>query len=673
MPKKYLVTPALPYANGAIHIGHLVEHVQVNIFVRALRMAGEDVLCVCGADSHGTAIELSAEKAGVRPEDFVKACRAEHSSSFEKFGIEFDGGYGMTHTSENEFHAQKIYEALEKAEHISTRNVEQLFDPEANRFLSDRMVKGMCPKCKAEDQYGDSCEICSATYAPNELVDPRSAISGARPVLKSSLHYFFQLGHYSEALQEWTGRDGVLSSDVRHYLDKWFEGGLQDWDISRDGPYFGFKIPGTDDKYFYVWLDAPVGYIALAERAAKERGLSWEDYWKSDDVEIIHFIGKDIIYFHTLFWPAMLMGAGYTLPHTVAVHGMLTVDGQKMSKSRGTFILADTFSEFLEPESLRYYLACKLNQKVEDIDLNLEDFTTRVNADLVNKIVNLLSRSVPMLHRHFDGKLGLMDDTAKEMLEQVATLAGGIEGKYRARLYSHVVRDVVEIADLANRYFQDAAPWVGVKTHPLLAHKQLTTALWVGKVCVALLKPVIPTVATRTEEMFGLKDAFTFANLLAPFETGDSVGEYPRLFERLDPKKIKAMVEKSKRDQAHKTPEKKKSLQPKEENATTISYDDFMSVELRVARVEEANHVEGADKLISVQLDVGNLGKRHVFAGLKPHVQPEEMLGHNVVLVANLKPRQMRFGLSEGMILAGGDAIPKPVYVPEGIPGDRVR
>ena len=684
MTQKYLVTPALPYANGAIHLGHLVEHVQVNVFVRALRMAGEDVLYVCGSDCHGTPIELNAAKAGKTPEEFVKAWQIAHEKSLTTFGVDFDGGFGTTHTPENEKHAGLIYEAAKSSDHIFVKEVEQLFDPEAGRFLPDRMVKGTCPKCNAEDQYGDQCESCGATYNPTDLLNPASAISGATPVLKKSNHYFFKLSDYQERLQAWTQREGAVQKDVQHYLNRWFEDGLREWDISRDGPYFGFKIPGEDDKYFYVWLDAPIGYIALAERAAKATGRNWEDYWKDENTRIFHFIGKDIVYFHTLFWPALLMSAGYTLPETVAVHGMLTVDGQKMSKSRGTFINADTYAEHPEPEAYRYYIACKLNNRVEDVDLNLEDFAQRVNSDLINKVVNLVSRTVPMIHRNFDGIPGEMDPAADAMLEEIKAIALGVEAKYRDRNFSHVVRDVVEIADKANRYLQDAAPWKGVKEDPALAQKQLCTALYVGKVCLALLKPIVPEVSAKTAAIFGLGDeGFTFSNFLDPIAPDVAVAEYPRLFERVDPKKVQALVEASKQDlgekpakakkaKSKKAESKKKEPSPKNEDGV-ITFDQFMEIDLRAAKVLEASDVEGADKLLCVQLDVGELGKRQVFAGLKPHVSAEDLAGKTVVMVANLKPRKMRFGMSEGMILAGEDDVPAPVFVPGGKPGDRVR
>jgi methionyl-tRNA synthetase len=662
---KYLVTPALPYLNGSPHLGHLVEAIQVNVFVRALRMAGEDVLYVCGGDCHGTPVEIAAKKAGVTPEAFSEKSQHVFANAFKRFHIEYDGGFGTTHTPANEKWSTTIFQHLKDAGHITVRDVEQLFDPELKRFLPDRMVKGTCPKCGAEDQYGDSCEKCGSVYRPTELKNPRSALSGATPILRSSKHYFFELSHYADRLKEWTMGEGVLHNDVRHFLANWFSEGLKDWDISRDGPYFGFKIPGEDDKYFYVWLDAPIGYISLTEHAAKALGRTAEDYWNDPSTRIIHFIGKDIVYFHTLFWPAMLMASKMTLPEAVCVHGMLTMNGEKMSKSRGTFILADDFADFVNPEALRYYLSCKLSAGVEDIDMNFEDFTGRTNADLVNKIVNLLSRTIPLLHRYFDGCVGTMGEDG--VVAEAKTLASGIEAKYRARDTSRVVKDVVAIADAANKYLQDSAPWELIKTDKDGAHRALTTALWAGKTCVALLKPILPIVAAKSELMLGL-EAFTFANAADFLKEGAQLKPYERLFERIDMKNIEALVEKSKEGQAAATAAT--SAQP---TTPTIQIDEFAKVDLRAAKVLEAKAVEGSDKLISLTLDVGALGKRHVFSGLRPHVDPSALVGHTVVLVANLAPRKMKFGVSEGMILSAVGQKLVPLMVDDAQPGDPIQ
>src|SRR3989338_6311938 len=588
---KYLVTPALPYVNGPLHLGHLLENIQANIFVRALRMAGEDVLYVCGADSHGTPIEISAAKAGVDPAEYVQSWRGVYQKCFARFGVEFDGGFGSTHTELNKKHAEKIFEKLKSIGDITVKEIDQLFDPKAKRFLPDRLIRGECPKCDAADQYGDSCEKCGSTYRPTELKNPKSTLSGETPILKSSQHYFFELSHYTDKLKAWVERPGVLQPEIQNSLKLWFEDGLKDWDISRDAPYFGFKIPGETDKYFYVWLDAPVGYISLSESAG---GL---DLWTDPDTKIIHFIGKDITYFHALFWPAMLMGAGYTLPTQIAVHGMLTVNGEKMSKSRGTFILADKFADSINPEALRYYFACKLSNKIEDIDLSFEDFVGRVNADLVNKIVNLISRTVPLLHKHYAGK---PCEIAPDLAAEITALAQKIEQNYRARDTAQVVKDVVLIADLANKYLQDASPWDAKKNTLQQAHEQLSTALWAGKVCLGLLKPILPEMAAQTEAMLCLGE-LSFKNVLDKLDTEVVLGIYTRLFERIDSKKVEQMLEQ------------------KQEGESKICIDDFAKIDLRAALVLDAKIVEGSDKLISVNLDVGELGKRHVFSGLRPH------------------------------------------------------
>jgi methionyl-tRNA synthetase len=674
-----LVTPALPYANGPIHIGHLVEHIQVNIFVRALRMAGEDVLYVCGADSHGTPIELKALDAGMAPEAYAGHWQKKHEKTFTSFGVDFDGGYGTTHTDENKAHAQRIFLALKEKGHVSEREVEQLFDEKAGRFLADRMIKGTCPRCRTPDQYGDSCEApgCGAKYEPTDLKDAKSVISGATPVMRKSTHVFVKLGDFTDRLKEWTENDGAVNDYVKSYLKQWFDEGLKDWDISRDAPYHGFEIPGYDNKYFYVWLDAPIGYVSISERAAKERGRTFEDYWRDPETKIFHFIGKDIVYFHTLFWPAMLMAAGDNVPTAVPVHGMLTVDGTKMSKSRGTFIMADDWADKLGDlgvEALRYYYACKLTHRAEDIDLNLEDFVFRVNADLVNKVINLVSRTIPMLHRNHEGKVGELDPGASAMLDEVKNIAAGVEGHYRALDFARVVKDVVDMADLGNKYLQDEQPWKTVKEDADKAHRQLSTALAVGKACVGLLKPIIPEVVAKVEAILGVD--YSFANATEPLAAGTAINKYAHVFQRLDQKKVQAVVvpaETKKPKNVAKRPGKKEPVYGPDADGH-ITIDGFFAVDMRAAKVVEASDVEGADKLIALKLDVGALGERSVFTGLKPHVQPGDLQGRTMVLVANLKPRKMKFGMSEGMVLStvGADGQPRPMFVDDAKPGDKV-
>lgn len=666
MQQKYLVTPALPYANGPLHLGHLLEHVQVNLFVRALRMAEQDVLNICGADSHGTPIEMNALKAGVPPGEFAEKWRAQFEESFKGFGIEFDGGFGSTDTKENEAHAIKIFQTLKKKGYIKTREIEQLFDPELKRFLPDRMVRGTCPKCNAKDQYGDSCESCGRTYHPTDLIEPKSALSGATPVMKKSMHYFVSLEQFEKDLKTWVNNKETIHDDTRAFLERWFAEGLKDWDISRDGPYFGFLIPGETDKYFYVWLDAPIGYISISEKAAKERALTFENYWLDANTKIYHFIGKDIVYFHTLFWPAMLMAAEYTLPHQVVVHGMLTVDGEKMSKSRGTFILADTFKKHVNPEALRYYFACKLSKRSEDIDLNLQDFAQRVNTDLVNKVVNIISRVVPLLHRYFEGTTCGLDERAELLTDKCGSVVEEVKQFYLANEPARALNEIVRLAEEANRYLQDEAPWQKAKDDPERAHKILTTGLYIGKVCFALLKPVLPKAVSVLEDMLNNGLPYTFADVANPFPIDKQLKPYRNLFERIDETAIKAMIEESKQNVAPKT----------ESPAATklIDIQQFVDVDIRAAVVVSAQEVPGSDKLIACVLDVGALGTRNVFSGLRPHVTPGQMVGKTVALVSNLAPRKMRFGVSEGMILAGGsDDAPKLLTLDGAMPGDRLR
>jgi methionyl-tRNA synthetase len=708
---RFLVTPALPYANGPIHIGHLVEHVQVNTWVRALRMAGEEVLVVCGADSHGAPIEIAALKSGREPAELAAENQRSHAATFDRYLVEYDGGYGSTHTDENARHAARIYEALKAGDHITRREVEQLQDPTDGRFLADRFVKGTCPVCKTPDQYGDSCESCGSTYRATELLDPKSVVTGATPVLARSTHIFVKLGDFADKLKDFLSAPGVLHDSMRHFLEGWFKEGLKDWDVSRDGPYFGFPIPGEDNKFFYVWLDAPIGYVSLTERALSARGSlasidegskgRWEAWWRDPDVEIHHFIGKDILYFHTLFWPAMLMAAGDTLPAGVHVHGMLTVDGTKMSKSRGTFINADDFAAVVEPQALRYYFAAKLGAAPDDIDLSFEDFVNRVNADLVNNVVNLVSRTVPQLHKVAEGRpLGLeaaaaADPAARVLIDEVKRRSASVEGHYRALDFAGAVRTVVEMASLANKYLQDGAPWDVAKTDPARARAILTTALWVGKSCVALLQPVVPAIAEKVRAILKLPAPFTFEDALAPLPADTAIGPYERLFERLELKKLQAIVqpapeqpEKVERQGVKAAPTSagggkgpgknagggasKSASKGKDEPPPEIAIDDFMKVDLRAARVLAAADVEGSDKLIAVKLDVGPLGERDIFAGLRPHVAAEALVGRTVVVVANLAPRKMKFGVSSGMMLAAGE-VPVPLFVDGAAPGDRVR
>ncbi len=666
MQDKYLVTPALPYANGPIHLGHLVEHIQVNIFVRALRMAQKDVLYVCGADSHGTPIEMNAMKEGMSPVDFAKKWQEEQGLSFKGFDIEFDGGYGSTHSKENEEHAGRIFGALKNKGFISQKEIEQLFDPELGRFLPDRMVRGACPHCKAPDQYGDSCESCGRTYHPTDLIEPKSALSGATPELKKSVHYFVSLSKFEKQLKSWTTAGNTVHPDIQASLDRWYEEGLKDWDISRDGPYFGFLIPGEENKYFYVWLDAPIGYISLSEKAAKLVGRNFNDYWLDKNTKIIHFIGKDIVYFHTLFWPAMLMAAEYTLPSQVVVHGMLTVNGEKMSKSRGTFILADTFKKHFDPETLRYYYACKLSRRAEDIDLNLGDFVQRVNTDLVNKVVNLVSRALPLLGRLFDYAAGELDPDAAGMIGKAQQTIKDVEAYYLDNESGKALHEIVRLSEDANKYLQDQAPWKVVNEDPKKAQAILTTGLYVGKICLGLLKPVIPQAVGKLEGIINGGKEFTFSSLGDKFTVGQKFNAYDHVFKRIEDSQVKNMNEEILSKQPSAAPAKVVERGP------VIDIKQFTDVDLRAAKVLAAHAVEGSDKLIECRLDVGELGERTVFTGLRPHLEAEDLVGKTIVVIANLAPRKMRFGMSEGMILSAGDSPPEPIFLLKTKPGARI-
>lgn len=663
MQEKYLVTPALPYANGPIHLGHLVEHIQVNIFVRALLMAGKDVLYVCGADSHGTPIEINAEKAGMNPADFAAQFQKSQGETFLRFGIKFDNGYGSTHTHENEIQAARIFSALREKGYIQQKEIEQLFDPELKRFLPDRLVKGTCPKCHSPDQYGDVCEKCGTTYAPTELINPKSALSGAVPVLKKSRHYFVSLSKFEPELKRWTSSDKTIHEDTKAFLKHWFSEGLKDWDISRDAPYFGFLIPGEKDKYFYVWMDAPIGYLSLSEKAALERGRSFADYWLDPNTKIIHFIGKDIVYFHTLFWPAMLIAAGYTLPTKIVVHGMLTVDGEKMSKSRGTFIKADTFAKHFDPETLRYYYACKLSPRSEDLDLNLSDLVQRINTDLVNKVVNLISRSLPLLHRLFEGHAGTIPEE-ENFLGKAEALVKSVQAHYLDNEAGKAMHEIVRFAEEANKYLQDQAPWKLAASDPKKAQAILTAGLYVGKVCFGLLKPVMPASVSKLEAILNDGHEYNFDNLASPFAVGQLFKPYEHLLNRLEESGIKALKEESMEST---------SPAPIAMQTPSIDIKQFSDVDMRAARVLKASVVEGSDKLISCTLDVGELGERHVFSGLREFLNPEDLVGKMVIVVANLAPRKMRFGVSEGMILTCGEKKPIPISPVGAEPGERVR
>jgi len=655
-PRQILVTSALPYANGSIHLGHMLEYIQTDMWVRFQKLRGNQCTYVCADDAHGSAIMLRAEKEGITPEQLIADVQAEHSSDFAEFLVDFDN-FHSTHSDENRELSSMIYTRLRDAGHIANRSVTQYFDPEKGMFLADRFIKGTCPKCAAEDQYGDNCEKCGATYAPTELKNPKSAISGATPVLKDSKHFFFKLPDFQAMLQQWT-RSGTLQDAVANKLAEWLDSGLQEWDISRDAPYFGFEIPDEPGKYFYVWLDAPIGYMASFKNlCARRPELDFDAYWKADSTtELYHFIGKDIVNFHALFWPAMLEGAGLRKPTAINVHGYLTVNGAKMSKSRGTFIKARTYLDHLAPEYLRYYYAAKLGRGVDDLDLNLEDFIQKVNSDLVGKVVNIASRCAGFIHK---GNAGAMvgGDAAPELTEAFAAAAPSIAEAYEARDFARAMREIMALADRANAWIADKAPWSLAKQEGKQDEVQAICAQGINlfRQLVIFLKPVLPVLAA---------DAEAFLNV-APLRWDDhqsrlenhQLNAFKPLMSRIEPAKVEAMIAASKEDllasQAPSAPAGNGELS-KDPLAAEIEFDTFAAVDLRVALIVKAEAVPGADKLLQLTLDIGD-ERRNVFSGIKSaYPDPSLLEGRLTMMVANLKPRKMRFGISEGMVMAAG-------------------
>lgn len=665
-PRKILVTSALPYANGSIHLGHLLEHIQTNIWTRFQKMRGHTCYSVCADDAHGTPVMLKAQELGITPEEMVDRTRAEHHQDLLDFDIDYDNYY-VTHSPENKLLSETIYNRLHAAGYISTKIINQLYDPEKGMFLPDRFIKGDCPKCGAEDQNGDSCDVCSATYATTEVLNPRSVVSGATPILKDSEHYFFDLPKFSDMLQTWI-KSGTVQAEMVNKLQEWFEQGLQQWDISRDAPYFGFEIPNAPGKYFYVWVDAPVGYMASFLNFCEKNNVSFDEYWNADsDAELYHFIGKDITYFHCLFWPAMLEGAGYRKPTGVNIHGFVTVNGAKMSKSKGTFIKARTYLDHLNPEYLRYYFASKLNDSVTDIDLNFEDFTQKVNSDLVGKVVNIASRCASFITKKFDSKLSdnILDPA---LLNEFSAASESIAQHFESRQYHHAIREIMALADKANQFIDTQAPWVTIKDPQLQQHTHDVCSMGIHmfRVLSIYLSPVLPDLSLKAQEF--LNDRFVWGSAQTTL-TGHSINKFKAMLQRVDSDKVAAMVDASKEhlavteDASKKvktTKKTEKSAKPgnqsdnDDEIAPMIQFDDFAKVDLRIAKIVSADHVEGADKLLCLQLDIGTETNRQVFAGIKSAYAPEDLAGKLTVMVANLAPRKMRFGMSEGMVLAAG-------------------
>lgn len=648
MPRTLFVTYALPYANGPLHLGHMTGFVQTDMWVRFQRLRGNTVHFVGADDAHGSGIMLKAEAQGITPEALIEQVSVDHQADCKDFLIDFDI-YHSTHSPENAELSGQIYQALDAKGLIARRDVEQAFDAEKGMFLPDRFVKGTCPSCKTPDQYGDSCEACGTTYRPTDLIDPVSVVSGSAPVQKNSEHLFFALPQLADYLQGYIGSDAIQAS-VKPKLAEWFADGLRDWDISRDAPYFGFEIPGAPGKYFYVWVDAPVGYMAsLKALAAQDHAVDFDAIWRPDsDAEVHHFIGKDIIYFHALFWPAMLHAAGFRAPTGVHAHGMLNINGAKMSKSRGTFIMARTWLDHLPAEPLRYYFASRLGGSIEDMELNLADFAQVINADLVGKYVNIASRSAGFITKRFDGALGEHVDT--ELLDTVSGAANEIAEAYEQRNTAKAVRLTMAAADAVNAYIAEQQPWVIAKQDGGDDDLQrvCTTALTAFRDLTVYLKPILPATAAKAEGFLN-GGSLSWADVGKPL-AGQTIAKFKPLMSRIEPDTVHAMLDAGKADTTPKQAAAKET--PVDDN--TIQIDDFSKIDLRVARIAEAQHVEGADKLLQLTLDVGDLGSKNVFAGIKSAYAPEDLVGKHVVMVANLAPRKMRFGLSEGMVLAAG-------------------
>ncbi|AUH01513.1 methionine--tRNA ligase [Prodigiosinella confusarubida] len=649
--KKILVTCALPYANGSIHLGHMLEHIQADIWVRYQRMRGNQVNFICADDAHGTPIMLKAQQLGITPEQMIAEMSQEHQQDFAGFNISYDN-YHSTHSEENREISSLIYHRLKENGFIKTRTISQLYDPEKGMFLPDRFVKGTCPKCKSPDQYGDNCEVCGATYSPTELINPKSAVSGATPVMRESEHFFFDLPAFSDMLQSWT-RSGALQEQVANKMQEWFDAGLQQWDITRDAPYFGFEVPDVPGKYFYVWLDAPIGYMGSFKNLCDKRDdLNFDEYWRKDaTTDLYHFIGKDIVYFHSLFWPAMLEGSNFRKPTNLFVHGYVTVNGAKMSKSRGTFIKASTYLKHLDADCLRYYYAAKLSSRIDDIDLNLEDFIQRVNADIVNKVVNLASRNAGFINKRFGGQLA--DQLADPALYKTFTdAAQNIADAYNNRESGKAIREIMALADMANRYVDEQAPWVVAKQEGRDADLQAICSMGINlfRVLMTYLKPVLPMLTERAEAF--LNTELTWDAIAQPL-THHSIKAFKALFNRIELPQVQSMIDASKEDIAAAS---NAVTGPLADNPIqdVIGFDDFDKVDMRVALITAAELVDGSDKLLRLTLDIGG-ETRQVFSGIRAaYPDPAKLEGRLTVMVANLAPRKMRFGVSEGMVMAAG-------------------
>jgi len=690
MSKRVLVTAALPYANGSAHLGHMLEFIQTDVYVRARKLAGEDCVFMWADDAHGSSIQVRARREGITPEELVARAYEEHRKDFDDFAIGYDV-FHTTHSEENRKHAEAIFAAMQARGDITSRAVEQLYCPKDEMFLPDRFVKGNCPKCKSPDQYGDNCEVCSSTYAPTELGNPRCAVCGTTPVLRQSQHLFVPLARHEAFLRQWLrapaeGGHTVMQDSVRNYVMRWVEDGLRDWDISRDAPYFGFSIPGYPGKFFYVWFDAPIGYIAATDKWCADHGRDFDAYWKSSpqETEIVHVIGKDIVYFHCLFWPAMLHAAGYTTPSRVHVHGWLTVNGEKMSKSRGTFVLARTYLDHLPAEYLRYYFAAKLGHTQEDIDLSFDDFVNRVNADLVHKAANLASRSVKFIGSKLGGTLGALPDDASPLVTRAQERLLQAPALYREFESGKAVRLAMEVAEDFNLYLTEGAPWKLAGSDPERARAICSAGVYATQVVAALLKPVLPAWAEKVERFLRLPAPLTFESAGRPLPAGHAIGEYETLAEKVKPEAIDAIIEASKETMgatgggAAGTPEAAAAAPTYDVPplAATIGIEQFSPIDLRVAKVLACEAVEGSKKLLKLTVDLGPLGPRTIFSGIAKGIAAASLPGKHVMVVANLAPRAMKFGTSEGMVLVAGDdesGLTLPLLDPAtSRPGDRI-
>ncbi len=646
MQKNLIVTGALPYANGIAHLGHVLEYTQVDIWARFQKMQGHNCYFICASDTHGTPIMLKAEQLGIAPEQMIKDAHQDFITDFSGFNIKFDNFY-TTHSEESQNLVYKIFHELEKANMIATKTISQLYDTKKSMFLPDRFVKGKCPKCKTPDQYGDNCEICGATYAPTELIEPYSTLSGEKPILKESLHYFFQLSKCADFLKEWINENNRLQIEAKHKMLEWLDLGLQEWDISRDAPYFGFKIPNTEDKYFYVWLDAPIGYMASLLNYCNSNSLNFEEIWNSQNTEIHHFIGKDILYFHALFWPAVLHKSGYKTPTSIFTHGFLTINGQKMSKSRGTFITAKKYlSSGLNPEFFRFYIASKSSNKIEDIDFSLDDFVARINSELVGKFVNIASRSANFINKNFANKLA-PSINEKDLLNKIQKSQVAINSLYQNREYAKAIKLIMSLIDEVNVYTDNNKPWLMAKDPAKIEELHQVCSILINAFYLIsiYLKPVIPGIVNQIEQFLNLQPLkWQDLNHLLLNHT---INQYSHLITRIEQKMIDNI-----------TKEEELSIEPHNNSTpqyetleSIINIDDFAKIDLRVAKIIDAKHVEGADKLLELTLDIGS-ETRTVFAGIKSAYKPDTLIGKHTVMVANLAPRKMKFGLSQGMVLA---------------------